>query len=186
MNGTSLVLSFSVAHISSPLRTGLSVVLAVLFFAPAQAQELDPRFGFGIELMINPADESLSDDALGLGFRFRSSVPMNDDVSLAAGLGIASFLLSGEENAEYLMNPQLSAILTLPREGWSPYILVGLGGWFPFSERDEAEGAFALHAGYGLAKRLSDTSVFVEANPNLIVRPASTLLILPLRIGIIF
>ena len=174
-----------------PLRfsSGRYVLLAVLLAVgstPLVAQEIDPRFGFGVELTVNPADESLSDDAVGLGFRFRGSVPVNDDVSLAAGLGLSSFLLSGEDNAEYLLNPQLSALLTLPREGWSPYILVGLGGWVPFSDREEASGAFALHAGYGLAKRLSDTSVFVEANPNLIVRPESTLLLLPLRVGVIF
>ena len=52
----------------------------------------------------------------------------------AAGLGVAGFILGGRDDASYVFTPQASVIVTLPPEGdRAPYLLFGVGGYFPFS-----------------------------------------------------
>lgn len=155
----------------------LSVFL--LWMQPAAAQTSLPRFGLGFNTMVSTAD------GLGLGLRGRFSVPINADVSAAADLGITGFVLGGRRDADYIFDPQLSAIVMLPPTGMrANYVLFGLGGYIPVGGDDD--GGPMIHFGLGRAHALQESSFFYELDPALIIGRDHVDLAIPVRIGIIF
>jgi hypothetical protein len=67
------------------------------------------------------------------------------------------------------------------------YFIGGLGAYIPFkSNADNPEAAPTLHFGLGRVHLLSETSIFYEFNPGLIIGRERIGLLLPIRAGIIF
>ena len=164
------------------------LVLAALLLAgwmllpvhQAAAQELRPRFGLGFNTTL-----ATTEGVLGLGVRGRVSAPVNPDLSFAVDLGFTGFVLRGRDDATYVFDPQVSAIVTLDAQGnRSPYILGGIGAYVPFDDDDE--GGPTLHGGFGWVQSLQSTTLFYEIDPALIIGQSSVNLILPFRIGVIF
>lgn len=165
------------------LRLSLLAVLA-LALAPsrdAAAQPLTPRFGLGFETMLH------TDDGLGFGFRGRASAPVNADLSFAVDLGVLGYVLEGRDDATVVFDPQVSAIVTLPRAGRrAPYFLAGIGAYLPLSETGDKSSGPSLHGGLGWVRVLSETTVFYEVNPALVIGRESVQVAIPFRVGFIF
>ncbi len=166
------------------------VLLAALalFAAPAALSQgtVDPRFGAGFDALLSVASGNVLDDGFGLGVRGRASFPINADFSVAVGAGFAGFLLGGRDDATYLFNPQVSGVLTLPRSPrWARYLIGGVGGYFPLGSSPK-DGGPALHLGLGWVRPLSETSLYVEIDPALVIGETRTALVLPARVGVIF
>jgi hypothetical protein len=148
--------------------------------ADASAQPSSTRFGVGFNGLLSTTD------GLGLGIRSRISAPVNADLSFAVDLGLTGFILQGRDDASYVFDPQVSAIVTLPgRPDRTPYILGGVGAYVSFQDGDN-EGGPTLHGGFGYVQALSETTIFYEINPALIIGQESVALALPFRIGVIF
>ena len=164
------------------------VLLTCLLAASASAQRggLNPRFGAGFDALLSLASGDVLDDGFGLGIRGRASFPINADFSVAVGAGFAGFLLGGRDDANYLFNPQVSGIVTLPRSPqWARYLIGGFGGYFPLGDSN-AEGGPALHLGLGWVRPLNESSLYVEIDPALVIGETRTALIVPARVGVIF
>lgn len=148
----------------------------------AQAQPAsEPRFGFGFNTMLSTAD------GLGLGFRGRAATPLNADLSVALDLGLTGFILAGRDDASYVFDPQISAILTLPyTSNRAPYLIGGLGAYVSFAEDEDTDGGPTIHGGIGWVQRLNETTIFYEVDPALVVGAESVDLVFPFRIGVIF
>ena len=166
----------------------LALTTLVLFPALAAAQDLQPRFGAGFDAVLAPPGQDVVPEGFGIGLRARAAIPVNADLSFAAGVGIVGFVLSGQDDARYLLNPQISGILTLPRARWAGYFIGGFGGMIPLSNDPPnlVEGGFTVHGGIGWALPLSETSLYVEIDPSLVIGESSTTVVLPLRAGVIF
>lgn len=162
---------------------GLLSLGGLLRPSPATAQDASPRFGVGFAL------QPSTSEILGFGLRARVSAPVNSDLSLAADVGFTGFLLRGRDEATYIFDPQVSAIVTLPYEtDRAPYILAGLGAYAPFESEDDehfVQGP-TLHGGVGWVQVLRETTLFYEVNPILIIGQESVGLAIPLRLGVIF
>lgn len=141
-----------------------------------------PRFGIGFNSMLSSAD------GFGIGFRGRASAPVNRDVSIGIDLGFTGFVLGGRRNADYVFDPQLSAIVNLPQANdRAGYILFGLGGYVPVgNDTANQQNGPTIHIGLGWVRALQETSLFYEINPALVVGESSVDIAIPLRIGIIF
>lgn len=165
-----------------------ALIALVLFPALASAQNLRPRFGAGFDAVVTPPGQDVVPEGFGIGLRARAAIPVNADLSFAAGLGVIGFVLSGQDEARYLLNPQISGILTLPRARWAGYFLGGFGGMIPLSNDviSPDEGGFTIHAGIGWALPLNETSLYVEIDPSLVIGENSTTVALPVRVGVIF
>lgn len=148
------------------------------------AQETNTKFGLGAGLVMNPMDDDLANDEVGLAVRGRIAKPLNSDVSLAASVGFYAFAFNGTDNADYILNPELSLVVTLDGYSRFPYLLVGAGGLFP-TDGDKTS-RFAAHAGYGLAWPLTSVSVFLEATPTVAFQDEGTTFLIPVTIGMIF
>ncbi|HYE96237.1 MAG TPA: hypothetical protein VD962_08510 [Rubricoccaceae bacterium] len=159
--------------------------LAFALVVPARAQRVDPRFGVGLDFTLAPPGQDIVPEGLGVGFRARVAVPVNADLSFAGDVGAIGFVLRGQDDAAYALNPQLSAILTLPRARWARYLLGGFGGIVPLSDED-VNGAPTIHAGIGWALPLRDTSLYFEVDPSLVIGETETTVLLPFRTGVIF
>ena len=148
--------------------------------ASAQAQDLNPRFGVGLNSL-------LSSQGFGLGVRGRVSAPLNTDLSLALDLGLTGFFLRGRDDASYVFDPQASAIINVPfvSERFN-YLLVGLGGYVAFESGGDTTGGPTVHFGIGKARVLNETTLFYEIVPALIIGESRLGIAVPLRIGIIF
>lgn len=155
-------------------------LLFLAHLSPASAQELRPRIGMGVNGMVS------TQDGLGIGFRGRVSAPVNADVSIAVDAGFTGFILGGRDQASYVFDPQVGAIVNLPgtTEQLS-YLLFGVGAYVPMGETDSRSGP-TLHFGYGRVRVLQETSLFYEINPALIVGERRVDLAIPVRVGIIF
>ena len=160
----------------------------VLLATPVFAQNLQPRFGAGFDAVVTPPGQDVVPEGFGIGLRGRVAVPVNADLSFAAGMGIIGFVLSGQDDARYVLNPQVSGILTLPRARWAGYFLGGFGGMILLSNDDimPDEGGFTIHGGIGWALPLNETSLYVEIDPSLVIGENSTTVVLPVRGGVIF
>jgi hypothetical protein len=170
------------------LALGLLLPLAL---APsgASAQRYQPRVGAGFEALVAFPGQDILPEGLGVGVRTRVSVPVNRDLSVAGSVGFAGFVLGGQDEASYVFNPQLSAILSFPRRETVRYLLGGFGGYVPLGGGDgfdDPDGGPALHLGLGWAFPLSETSMFVEVVPALVVGADETTVVLPARVGVIF
>jgi hypothetical protein len=141
---------------------------------------IPPRFGMGFNALLS------SEDGLGLGIQGRASAPFNRDLSFALDLGLTGFILQGRDDASYVFSPQGSVIVTFPGTTKAPYFLGGVGGYIPLSNEDRSTGGPTLHFGLGYVQTLSETSVYYEVNPALIIGETEVNLVLPLRVGIIF
>ena len=149
--------------------------------AQAQDSDLTPRFGLGMQGLIS------TEDGFGLGLRGRASAPINADVSAAVDLGLTGFVLGGSDDAIYLFEPQLSAVVNLPSQGGRlPYVLAGLGGHYPLSNTERSVSGPVIHVGIGRVQALMDTSLYYEVNPGLVIGDDSVDLLIPVRIGLIF
>lgn len=174
------------------LRSLLAALLFVVLLCSssaltAHAQDRTPRFGLGFNTMLSTSD------GLGLGFRGRVSAPINLDLSVALDLGLTGFVLQGRDQAVYVFDPQVSAILTLPYgQNRAPYVLGGIGAYAAFDQDDEesegntTRGGPTIHGGIGWVQRLNETTVYYEINPALVIGEEDVDLVFPLRLGIIF
>lgn len=165
----------------------LAALLIALAPSTTYAQDRTPRFGIGFNTMLSTSD------GLGLGFRGRVSAPVNMDLSLALDLGLTGFVLQGRDEAVYVFDPQVSAILTLPYgDTRAPYVLGGLGAYAAFDQNDDdpegdtTQGGPTIHGGVGWVQRLNETTVYYEINPALVIGEEDVDLVFPLRLGIIF
>lgn len=161
-------------------------VLIVAAAAPSVAQGLGsvpPRYGVGFDAAVPLPGQDLVPSGPSIGIRGRVALPVNADVSVAASLGMAAHLFGGQDETRYVLNPQASVIVTLPGEGTARYVLGGFGAFLPFSD---GGGGPALHVGAGWAIPLNETSLYVEANPSLVVGDSETTAVLAVRAGVIF
>ena len=166
------------------MRVLLPVSLALLLLCvpvdPAQAQDR-PRFGVGLQLTGSTVDNNV-----GPGLRFRTSVPINRDLSFGLDAGLTGFILEGRDDAAYAFDPQASLIVTLPGPPQQRlYVLAGAGAYVPFGETT-AESGPTIHAGVGKVWLLNESSFFFEFDPALFVGARETHVIFPFRIGVIF
>lgn len=165
-------------------RAVVVAILAVLICSSAptnvEAQLSRARFGMGLNTMLS------SDDGLGIGFRGRVSSPVNSDLSFAGDLGITGFVLGGREDATYVIDPQISAIVTLQGVERAPYVLAGIGGYFVASGDINTNEGPTIHVGVGWVRALRETLLFYEVDPALIIGSDSVGLSIPFRIGVIF
>lgn len=169
------------------VRSGM-LALTLLAFAtltnlPAVAQQLSPRYGVGFHSNITPGD------GFGLGLTGRLSMPLNLDLSLALDAAFTGFVLKGRNKATYLFHPQVSAIVTLPRRETGnsiPYLLTGFGGYFDLADDAKTKTGPTIHVGLGWVQALSETTLFYEINPALIIGETSVEFALPMRVGLIF
>jgi hypothetical protein len=162
----------------------LIAFLCVMGTAPsAHGQDLNPRFGLGFNTSIS------TEDGIGIGMRLRGSAPVNRDLSFAIDLGLTGFIFEGRDEATYLVDPQISAIVSVPdtRPDRLTYFMGGFGAYLPFSEnRSNRDAAPTLHFGIGRVHSLTETSIFYEVNPGLIIGQERVGLLLPIRAGVIF
>lgn len=165
------------------MRTGFSFILLVLVlgaFLPAQAQQ-QPKFGIGLQVTGTTVDNNV-----GPGFRFRTSVPITQDVSFGLGAALTGYIFEGRDDAAYAFDPQASLVITLPGSGTQRfYVLGGGGAYVPFGDVN-AGGGPTLHLGLGKVWLLNESSFFLEFDPSLYVGEETTEVILPLRLGVIF
>ena len=160
----------------------------LLFVAQDSSAQRSVRLGVGFDAVAGLPSQDVVPEGFGIGIRGRAAVPVNADLSFAGGAGIIGFVLGGEDDATYVFNPQISAILTIPRARWATYILGGFGGFIPLSEDafGNPEGGWAIHGGMGWALPLRETSMYIEVDPSLVVGSEETTLVIPARIGVIF
>jgi hypothetical protein len=147
-----------------------------------QEQDLSPRFGLGFNTTISTAD------GIGIGMRVRGSAPVNRDLSFAIDLGMTGFIFEGRDEATYLVDPQISAIVSLPdpRSDRLTYFMAGPGAYLPFGEGSDRDAAPTLHFGVGRVHLLTETSLYYEVNPGLIIGKEQVGLLIPIRAGVIF
>ena len=146
----------------------------------AQNQELNTRFGLGFNAMLSTAD------GIGIGVRGRASAPVTMDLSLAVDLGVTGFTLGGRDDASYVFDPQVSAIVTMPVRGErAPYLMGGFGAYVPFAGGDGNTGP-TLHGGIGWVRLFNDMTIFYEINPALILGKNRVDIAVPARLGLIF
>ena len=160
----------------------LPLLLLVACGASAAAQTAPPRFGVGFDVLGALPGQDLVPDGVALGLRGRVALPVNADLSVAGGLGVAANLFDGRSESQFIFNPQASLIVTLPGRGTARYVLGGFGGFLP----SDGGGGPSLHAGLGWALPLNETSVFLELNPSLVVGENQSTAVLAARAGVIF
>lgn len=160
----------------------LFILLATWSIAhPGAAQNLNPRLGIGFNGML------AIPGGLGVGLIGRASAPVNSDLSFAVDAGFTGFVLGGREDASYVFNPQISAIVTLPVEQIrASYLLGGFGAYVPLSTDNGPSGGPTIHFGAGRVRLLRETTLFYEVDPALIIGENSVHLVIPARIGLIF
>lgn len=156
------------------------LAMAALQALPSNAQDAAPRFGFGTSLVASTADD------LGFGIMGRVSVPLNADVSIGLDASAVGFVLGGRDDSRWVLTPQISAIVTLPGALKAPYILAGFGGYIPTTELSGSKGGPTIHAGIGWVRQLTQSTLYYEFDPSLIIEASEVEVALPMRIGIIF
>lgn len=167
------------------MRTTLTLLLTLALFAPdssTYAQARRPAVGIGLSTLATTGQTPV-----GLGFDTRLSWSINADFSVAAGNSFVGYVFGGRDEAAYFLLPQASAIIRLDAMNASaPYILAGLGGYFPVSgdEREDESGP-TVHGGIGWMTALQATAVYIEVNPTLVVARKAADFLLPLRFGVI-
>lgn len=167
----------SMRHASTVLV--LAVVLTFCFAWSANAQQ--SRFGGGLQLL-----GSTVSDNIGIGARFRTSTPLNPDISLGIGAGLTGYIFTGRDDASYAFDPQASLIVTLPGPARQRlYVLGGGGVYVPFGDITANSGP-TIHAGVGKVWLLNESSFFFEFDPALFVGKEQTDILVPLRVGVIF
>ena len=165
----------------------LLVALIVVIAGPASAQRYGstpPRIGAGFDVQSALYGQDVLPDGPSLGVRIRAALPVNADVSVAASLGLGAHVFEGADDSAYVLNPQTSVIVTIPGGRRSVrYLLGGLGGFLPFSG---GGGGASIHAGIGTAIPLSESSVYFELDPSLVIGSDESVPVIALRTGVIF
>lgn len=156
----------------------LLILLAAFVAAPSLAQSSPARIGAGIDVIAIPVRAGDVDPGLGIGLRGRVALPINADLSAAAGIGVSANLAG---SAVLTTTPQVSMIVTLPNR--RSYVLGGFGAFLPLSG---GGGGPTVHAGAGVAVPLSETSLYFEVDPAIVVGSSKTSFIIPGRVGVIF
>ena len=164
-------------------RRRLGVLFALLVAGPALGQAAPPRYGVGFDVSAALFGGDLTPDGPAVGLRGRVALPVNADLSVAASLGASAHLFEGTRDARYVLNPQTSLIVTVPGARSVRYFLGGFGGLIPL---DGGGGGPTVHGGVGWAIPLNATSLYVEADPSLVVGQSATSLLLTVRGGVIF
>lgn len=172
-------------HDSAILRSAsrffaLLMVLIVCTTVRSEAQFANSRFGFGFNTMLS------ADHGLGLGFRGRISTPINADLSFAFDAGLTGFILGGSDDAVFIVDPQVSLIITLPGVEKAPYLLAGMGAFLDISKNDDSLTGPTVHFGIGKVHTLRESILFYELDPALIIGKDKVAVAIPFRIGIIF
>lgn len=160
------------------MRPVLVLLAALLAATPALAQTSPPRLGVGLDAIVIPLRAGDVDPGIGLGLRGRAALPINADLSAAAGVGISANLAG---SAVLTATPQASLIVTLPNR--RNYLLGGFGAFVPLSG---GGGGPTVHLGFGTAVPLSETSLYFEINPAIVVGSSETTFVIPARVGVIF
>ncbi len=154
-----------------------------------QAQATRPRFGFGFNALVSTADGP------GIGLRGRIAAPINRDLSLGLDIGATGFVLEGRRDATWVFDPQASAIITMPgRGGRALYYLTGVGAYLPINpdsdndpyNDDPSSAGPTVHGGVGWVQRLTETTIFYEFNPAVVIAEEHLHVIFPFRAGLIF
>ncbi len=165
----------------------MRVLLLVLVLAPSAVAQrygtVEPRYGIGFDVMSAVFSQDVIPDGPSLGIRGRVALPVNADVSISGSLGVGAHLFEGANDARYVLNPQASVIVTLPSRGAARYVLGGFGGFVPLSG---GGGGPSLHLGYGWAIPLTETSLYAEIDPSLVIGEREAVPVLAVRTGVIF
>jgi len=171
--------------VSAILRNSFRIVVLFLLLATgssrsASAQLENSRFGLGFNTLLS------ADNGLGMGFRGRVSTPINADLSFALDAGITGFILGGRDDATWVIDPQVSLIVTLPGVERAPYILLGMGAMLDPSDSGDTLTGPTLHGGIGWVKPLRESVLFYELDPALVIGRDKVSAAIPFRIGVIF
>ena len=171
--------------VSAILRNSLRIVVLLLIFSmgssvSSSAQLTNSRFGLGFNTLLS------ADNGLGMGFRGRISTPINADLSFGLDAGITGFILGGRGDATWVIDPQVSLIVTLPGVERAPYFLFGLGAMLDPSDSGDTLTGPTLHGGIGWVKPLRESVLFYELNPALVIGREKVSASIPFRIGVIF
>ncbi|MFO8100239.1 MAG: hypothetical protein R6T83_11545 [Salinibacter sp.] len=167
------------------LSAALIALALVLTLPPEAVAQQSPRYGVGLQMLSTTVNDKNNLD-VGPGVRFRVSAPINRDVSLGFGTSFTGFIFGGRDDAKYAFDPQASLIVTLPGSGEETfYVLGGPGVYLPFGKTDATSGP-TFHLGAGKVWLLNESSFFFEVNPGLYVGSETTILLFPLRVGVIF
>jgi len=161
----------------------LALVCLMGWTAPAQAQnQTTPlRYGIGFNVVLS------GQEGLGLGFVGRASYPINADLSFAGEIGFSGFVLDGRDDAAYALQPQAMAIVTLPfSNARAPYLITGVGGFIVTNTNDDSISGPTIHLGLGWVRPLTDTTLFYEINPALVLGDSAVGVAIPFRVGFIF
>ncbi len=158
----------------------LLIVASMWIPRDAHAQLENSRFGLGFNSLLS------ADNGFGMGFRGRLSTPINADLSFALDAGITGFVLGGRDDATWIIDPQVSIIVTLPGVEKAPYLLTGIGGYLDPTDGGDALTGPTIHAGVGWVKPLRESVLFYELNPALIIGEKKVSGAIPFRIGVIF
>lgn len=161
----------------------LTLAITLCAAPTAHSQDLSPRFGLGFNTTVS------TEDGIGIGMRLRGSAPVNRDLSFAIDLGLTGFIFEGRDEATYLVDPQISAIVSVPdtRPDRLTYFMGGFGAYLPFdADGGSRDAAPTLHFGIGRVHSLTETSIFYEVNPGLIIGEERVGLVFPIRAGVIF
>ncbi len=157
------------------------LLTAGLLAPSAAAQPERTRYGFGLNLQADVRE------GVGMGLRTRLSQPLNADLSAALDLGLTGFIFLGLDDASYLFDPQASLIVTVPQQSERAlYILTGLGLYIPIGDDEGRPASPFFHLGAGWVQRLYETTIYYEADPQMLIEEDKVRFALPLRIGIIF
>ena len=139
------------------------------------------RFGIGLNTVLSV------NNGFGIGFRGRVSSRVNNDFSLAIGMGFTGFVLRGRDEASFVFDPQLSGIINLPESGGGEvYLLAGVGAYVPLTQASSNESGPSIHFGIGRVERLTDSAFYYEINPAVVIGQTKVEFVLPFRVGIIF
>lgn len=167
-------------------RHAVTCIVAVLLLfgeTPTQAQ-FDNRYGGGLQMMGSTVTQSA-----GPGLHLRTSFPMNRELSLAVGTALTGFVLRGEDESGYALDPEVSLVVTLPDpSSSSTYFLGGAGAHIPIGSNryEDVVAGPTFHLGIGKVWQLGATSLYMELAPTLFFRRERTAVLMPLRGGIIF
>ncbi len=143
---------------------------------------LNTRFGIGLNTVLSV------NNGFGLGFRGRVSSPVNEDFSLAIGMGFTGFVLQGRDDASFIFDPQLSGIINIPEinSNAQVYLLAGIGAFVPLTQASSNESGPSIHFGIGRVQLLQQSSFYYEINPAVVIGETKVEFVLPFRVGIIF
>ncbi len=169
---------------SLPLLLLVTASMWMLSPSSASAQGIrgleNTQFGIGLNTVLSV------NNGFGLGFRGRVSSRVNQDFSLAIGMGFTGFVLRGRDEASFIFDPQLSGIISLPQGGAEVYLLAGIGAFVPLTQASSNESGPSIHFGIGRVQLLTDSAFFYEINPAVVIGQTKVEFVLPFRVGIIF